>query len=280
MSALEEPYRSRAMPPGSTRYWSWLFAARSARAPLLGLYALTAEWHALTDPDVELAVAQVKLAWWREELDRLIAGSPLHPITRYLAALPEAAAANFKPLGRSVEAAAAQVAGAPLERAAELQAHANALLGVPLYLASLLGALDCDRLALESCANALASAQYLSRAVRDYRRQARSGRIPFAIDDLLAAGIENDDLVAAAAPPRLQGYLGAQRRAATAYFSDADAALPPTDRPALRHLPVLAALGKRRLTRPERGTGAGADFRLADLYNAWITARRATRRQR
>ena len=44
---LEEPYRSRAVPPGSARYWSWLFAARESREPLLGIYALLAEWRAL-----------------------------------------------------------------------------------------------------------------------------------------------------------------------------------------------------------------------------------------
>jgi hypothetical protein len=41
----------------------------------------------------------------------------------------------------------------------------------------------------------------------------------------------------------------------------------------LRHLAVLATLGARHLH--GRKHRAGADFRLADLYNAWSTARRA-----
>ena len=89
---LEEPYRTRAVPPGSARYWSWLFAARESREPLLGIYALLAEWRALMDPDTETAVAQLKLAWWQEEMQRLTAGAPVHPVSRYLAALPRAGA--------------------------------------------------------------------------------------------------------------------------------------------------------------------------------------------
>ena len=63
------------MPPGSARYWSWLFAARESREPLLGIYALLAEWRALMDPGTETAVAQLKLAWWQEEMQRLTAGA-------------------------------------------------------------------------------------------------------------------------------------------------------------------------------------------------------------
>jgi len=54
-------------------------------------------------------------------------------------------------------------------------------------------------------------------------------------------------------------------------------ALAPEQRPPLRHLLVLAALGAKHSSDGERRSGnpSGADFRLADLYNAWNAARRA-----
>jgi 15-cis-phytoene synthase len=270
LSAFDESYRSRAVPAGSARYWSWLFAARPARGPLLGMYALVAEWRALTDPAIELGVAQMKLAWWREELMRLSHGAPLHPITRYVAALPGGAAADFTPLERCIEAAAAQVAGVPIERAAELAAHADALYGAPLLIAGLLSAAPTDRVALDSCLAALSVGEYLAKAILHYGREARAGRMVFAIDDLLAAGIDNDDLIADEPSPRLQTYLDSLRAQAAGHFAGAAQALAPADRPPLRHLSVLAALGGRHLARR-----VGADFRLADLYNAWTAARRA-----
>jgi phytoene synthase len=261
------------VPPGTTRYWSWLFAAPEAREPLLGIYALMAEWRALMDPGTEVSVAQIKLVWWREEMDRMAAGSPRHPITCHLSDMPCAAGVDFSPLSRSIEAAAAQVAGVPLERGIELESHADALFGSPLVVAALLGGARADPSALRACVAALAAAQYLARAIADYGAEARAGRIPFAVDDLLAAEIENDDLVAADPPARLRTYLNHLRQRAAAYFSNAAAALAPDERRQLRHLLVLATLGAKHLN--DGGRRAGADFRLADLYNAWSAARRA-----
>lgn len=272
LRSLEEPYRSRALRAGTTRYWSWLFAARDARHPLLGIYALMAEWRALTDPATEVDVAHIKLNWWHDEIRRLAAGSPLHPISRYLAQLPRAEMIDFAQLEATIDAAAAQAAGVPLERAADLEPHAGALYGIPLRVAARL-ACDHGDGAPGGCIDALAAAEYLARAIADYAREARSGRVPFAVDELLAAGIDNDDLTAADPPRRLATYLDGLRRKAAAHYSAAAAALPRGERPRYRHLMVLATLGVKRLT--ERTSPSHADFRLSDLYNAWNAARRA-----
>jgi len=275
---LEEPYRSRAVPPGTVRYWSWLFSARECREPLLGIYALLAEWRALMDPGTEAKVAQLKLAWWQDEIGRLSAGSPVHPISRYLAALPRAGVADFAPLARAVDAALMQVAGAPLERGEELKTHSSALRGGPLLVAARLAgslAAEAEEASL-GCVSALAAGEYLAGAIADYRRAARFGRVAFPVDELLTARIEDADLSAADPPPHLQSYLGGLRRRAAQLFADAaDAtdALPRAERAQLRHLLVLAALGANHLN--SRRAPADADFRLHDLYLAWSTARRA-----
>ena len=242
------------------------------RAPLLGIYALQAEWRALMDPATPVEVAGSKLPWWRDEVRRMAAGTPLHPITRYLSELPNVPNVSLGILEGAVEATAAQVAGVPLERAGELAHHANALYGTPLLVAVQL-AHPGDAGPARACIEALAAAEYLARAIADYVRDARAGRVPFPVDELLAAGIENDALVADRAPPRLQAYLDAQRRRAAEYFSAAPRALLAAERPALRHLAVLAALGAAHLH--GRRNPSSADFRLADLYNAWNAARRA-----
>ncbi len=270
---LEEPYRSRAVPPGSARYWSWLFAARASREPLLGIYALLAEWRALMDPGTEAAVAGAKLAWWQEEMQRLSAGKPAHPVSQYLAALPRAGATDFAPLIGAVQAAAKHVAGAPLERGVELEAHSGALRGRPLLVAAQLAAEGADD-TLQSGRSiaALAAAEYLAGAVAGYRREALAGRVALPVDELLAAGIEDTDLAAAEPPPHLQSYLEGLRGRAAQFFADAAAELPATQRAQWRHLLILAALGSKNLNRPD---GPAADVRLGDLYLAWITARRA-----
>jgi phytoene synthase len=275
--SLDPAFVARAIPSGSARHWSYLFAAPLVRGPLLGVYALLAEWLALLDPATERTVAQIKLAWWREEMARLTAGKPVHPISRHLASQPGAAAAHFAVLTEAVEAAMIELGGVPLELALRLEPHSTALFAGPLRVASLLGGLQPDpadpgRQALERCTQALAMAQYLARALRDYRRDAGTGRVPFAVDELLRAGVENSDLLMPQAPPRLQVYLDRLHRQADTCYTDAARLVPDAARTRLRHLLVLAALGRRHLHAQGRGSAFTA---LKDMLLAWQTARRA-----
>jgi 15-cis-phytoene synthase len=262
----------RAIPTGTARYWSWLFAAAEARAPLLGVYALGAEWRALLDPATEAGVAHLKLAWWQEEMRRLAAGTPVHPISAYLAALPRAGAADFLPLLAAVNAAAAEAGGVPLEHGADLERHAQALWGDPLALVSRLAGEVADDAGLRRCTRALAAGRYLAKALRGYRREARAGRVPFAVDELLSAGVGNEDLAADPPPAHLQDYLNALRVRAAGYFDAAAQALPRAERGRNRHLLILAALG---LTHLHGGTPPHGWRRLQDMLLAWRTARRA-----
>jgi 15-cis-phytoene synthase len=216
-------------------------------------------------------VAHLKLAWWRDEMRRLAAGSAVHPISGYLAGLPRAASADFAPLLTAIDAAAAQVGGVPLERGADLERQSQAW-GGALALASMLTADVPDETALRNCTAALAAAGYLSRAIHGYRREARIGRVPFAIDELMAAGIDNDDLAADPPPAHLRSYLDALRGRAAQYFETAAQALPRAERSRQRHLLVLAALGLAHLNGRAAPLGRR---RLKDMLLAWTTARRA-----
>jgi len=270
LTPLDATFVARAIPTGSARHLSYLFAPPLVRAPLLGVYALLAEWQALLDPATERSVAQIKLAWWHEEMSRLAVGSAVHPVSRYLASQPGAVGAHFMILTEAVEAALLESSGVPLELGTQLEPHSTALLAGPLRVASLMG--GGQSVGLDRCAQTLAVAQYLARALRQYRREAGCGRVPFAVDELLQAGVENADLLAPQAPPRLQAYLDSLRRKADDCYASAAQDVPRAARAGLRHLLVLAALGRRQLRGPD---GNSAFAALKDMLLAWTTARRA-----
>ncbi len=269
---LDASYRAHAIPLGSTRFWSWQFAHPGARAPLLGIYALLAEWSALMDPATEYSAACAKLSWWQDEVRRMAAGKPVHPIGTYLASLPGAAAVDFGSLSLTIDAAVEEVSGAPLERSSDLEPHAQALRGNPLILASRLAGAR-DEPALAECTRALAVAEYLARSLADYRREARFGRVPFVVEELTANGIDNTDLSSENSPARLDQFLRPLRERALLKFDAAARALPASERAAQRHLLVLAALGRRRL---QQNASARQPRGLQDMLLAWSTARRAT----
>jgi 15-cis-phytoene synthase len=269
---LDSSYRARAIPLGSVRYWSWLFASAAARPPLLGIFALLAEWQALTDPGTEASAGRMKLAWWQEEIYRLITGAPVHPIAVYLASLPRAGTADFAPLALAVQASVAECSGVPLERGAELEAHAGALRALPLKVASSLASADADADGLQSCLRSLAVADYLARITRDYRREARLGRVLFPVDELLAAGVDNADLCADSPPENLASYLQQLRARAARRYESAAQTLPEECRSQHRHLLVSAALGLRHLN---QRTATLEYPRMQDMLLAWLTARRA-----
>lgn len=272
LKTLDATYRARAVPLGSARYWSWLFAASPARAPLLGVYALLAEWNALTDPATEASASRIKLAWWQQEIQRLIDRAPVHPICRYLAALPRAGEVDFSPLSLGIDASLAEVSGVPLEASADLEPHAWALRAAPLGLVSRLASDGLDEIGLRDCLRPLAVADHLARSARDYRRQARHGRVPFAVEELLAAGLENADLCADRPPPKLEVYLQQLRARASHSYEAAALALPAACRSRQRHLLVLAALGLKHVQRHASGLESA---RAQDMLLAWSTARRA-----
>jgi phytoene/squalene synthetase len=241
------------------------------RPPLLGIFALLAEWRALTDPASEPDAARIKMGWWQEETRRLVAGVPIHPITTYLLAQPRASAVDLSPLVRSVDAAAAEMNGVPLEHAADLLPHTQALEAEPLAVASRLSGGRCDEVALRQCTEALAMAEYLARSLTGYRREARFGRVPFAVDELLTLNIDNVDLSNELPPDHLKDYLQQLRLRAMRHYESAAQSLPAPQRGLQRHLLVLAALGRRHL---DRNLEARARS-LKDLLLAWRTARRA-----
>ncbi len=81
---------AQAAPAGSSLYYALRFAPSDRRPALAALFALQAEVEGVASRSGEPAVSRQRLLWWREELGRLPAGTPSHPVTQVLrAALPD-----------------------------------------------------------------------------------------------------------------------------------------------------------------------------------------------
>lgn len=90
---LDSTLLNRAVPPGSMRYYAWLYTPEIPRDVIAALFLIENELHDTARAPHE--VAHIRLQWWREEIDRLIAGKAQHPATRVLQAASHARVGRF-----------------------------------------------------------------------------------------------------------------------------------------------------------------------------------------
>jgi phytoene synthase len=113
--------RPAAPPAGSTRWYAWLFTPQRARDTTALLFALESEWRSTVARPIDHGVAHLKLHWWREEIQRLAAGEPRHPLTQALATAAPHAGDLCDPLADFLTSVELELAEITLDDEAQLE---------------------------------------------------------------------------------------------------------------------------------------------------------------
>jgi phytoene synthase len=264
-----------ATPPGSSAYYSLRFAPADLRDDLAALHGWRHQLRGILDQVSDPGVATAKLAWWREELQRIFAGAPTHPLGQRLAPLTARLGANPKPfldLAWSTEAVLTHHWPKDL---AELRACAGqdlgALFELVLRLQSPGGAVDPTQVARVRSLGAYGSLVYQIRDSGWLLRRYGLGFIP--ADRLRSLGLGPGDLGQAKGRHQVPRLLGEIATEARHIRGDADdlTGLPVTVRIRVRLLDLLLAeldgLGFDLL---ERRVGLTP---LRKLWHAWRESR-------
>ena len=86
----EDYCQEKAAASGSSFYYSFLFLPAHRRRAITALYAFCREVDDVVDECSDPHLAATKLAWWRQEVARIYAGTPEHPVGQALQkVLPE-----------------------------------------------------------------------------------------------------------------------------------------------------------------------------------------------
>jgi phytoene synthase len=164
--------RDKAAPDGSANYYGVLFQPPSRRRALLALLALEQELREVVEACSEHAVAQHKLAFWQQEVGRMLAGAPAHPVARALAQhAPEALDANL--LHALIDGVGNRLAHRQVRDEDEQEASCAATAGIVARLMACVLAPD-DRAAT----NALQGAATAAERIRLLRFPRRAGLPP------------------------------------------------------------------------------------------------------
>ncbi len=189
------------------------------------------------------------LARWRDELRRVYAGAPSHPIGVALAdavrrfALPER---HFADLIRGVEM---DLTRRRYRTVDELEEYC--------YLVASTVGLLCIEIfgrrhpSAEDYARDLGVAFQLTNILRDVREDAARGRLYLPLEDLARFGCEEEELLAGRYSARVGALMAFECGRARAYYLRARCALAPEDRRALAAAEAMRLIYERLLCRIE-----------------------------
>ena len=266
--------QQQATKSGSSFYYSFLFLEPQRRQAIIALYAFCREVDDVVDECADPALAAIKLAWWRQEIDALYGGRPSHPVTQALAiALP-----RF-PLAR--EQLLEIVAGMEMDLLQNRYADFPALQLYCYRVASVVGLAAASifgysQQATRDYAEALGLAFQLTNIIRDVGEDAQRGRIYLPLDELQRYGVDPADILQRRYSDDFRRLMEFQIERALARYDSAMAQLPAEDRRAQRAGLVMAAIYRRLLENIRRDGCRVLDRRaalspLTKLWLAWRT---------
>ena len=269
----DEYCQQKAAASGSSFYYSFLFLPPERRRAITALYAYCREVDDVVDEMQDPAVARAKLAWWADEIGRLYAGDPQHPVARALA--PHLAVFGIRrdSLLLVLEGMAMDLQRNRYLDYATLARYCHNVAGVVGELsAGIFGASD-ER--TYEYARKLGLALQLTNIIRDVGEDARRGRVYLPLDELQRHGVRVDDLLAGR---YVDGYLPlmrSQAQRARDVYAEALASLPSADRRAQRPGLIMGAIYATLLDEIEREGFRVLHQRVAltPLRKLWIAWR-------
>ncbi|EFK95456.1 phytoene synthase [sediment metagenome] len=278
MQATMNPHdycQAKAAASGSSFYYSFRFLPPDRRRAIVAFYAFCREVDDIVDECHDLNLARTKLAWWRDEIARLYAGNPGHPVTQALTEaitpfhLPQDA---FEQIIDGMEMDLNQPVRYPDFKSLRLYCHRVA--GVVGEVAASIFGIS-DRATLKY-ANKLGLAFQLTNIIRDVGEDARRGRIYLPEDELAQFGISISDLLQTRMSDNFRRMMEFQTQRALQTYDEALALLPAADRKAQRPGLIMAAIYRTLLEEIRADGFQVLDRRtsltpLRKLWLAWRT---------
>ena len=236
----DEYCQQKAAASGSSFYYSFLFLPPQRRRAITALYAYCREVDDVVDECDDAQIAATKLAWWRQELDCLYAGTPEHPVTRAL--LPMLGEFNL-PQELLLEI----IDGMEMDLQQTRYADFTALSLYCYRVASVVGLLAAEIFGYtdrktQKYAHDLGMAFQLTNIIRDVGEDARRGRIYLPQDELQRFNVTEADILNSRHSDAFARLMTFQIERAEYYYSQAMSELPAADRKTQLPGLVMAAI--------------------------------------
>ena len=271
---LDTSLVARAVPPGSMRYYAWLFTPQTQRDVIAALFLIETELRDTARAPHE--VAHLRLQWWREEIDRLISGKAQHPATLVLQAAAQPCV-DFKLLHEATHSAAQELANVTYETDTELRQYLHCGQGSLMQLGSQY-LCETPTKSLLDAATQLGAFVRQVEIMRDLRQDFHLGRLYLPLATLDAHSIEYETIQTNEWSQTFVQLLKSCCKQHLAGYETLKQSLLSSERIALRPLLVLSELHAQALevisTDPVTHTQRRVELSpLRKLWTAWRAAR-------
>jgi len=266
----EQYCQSKAAASGSSFYYSFLFLPPPQRRAITALYAFCREVDDVVDEISDPGVARSTLGWWAEELERVYAGEPRHPVGQALAPVVREFSLERALLSEIIQGMHMDLDYNRYPDFATLEVYCERVAGkVGLLSARIFGYTDARTL---DFARTLGLAFQLTNIIRDVGEDVRRNRVYLPLDEIQRFGLSVDDLILLHQDARFARLMQFQIERARAHYERALALLPSADRKAQRPGLVMAAIYRTLLDEIEAGGGKVLHERtaLTPLRKLWI----------
>jgi phytoene synthase len=246
----DEYCQQKAAQSGSSFYYSFLFLPLNRRRAITALYAFCREVDDVVDECQDPQIAATKLAWWRQELAKLYAGEPEHPVTRAL--LPVLAEFNLpqEQLLEIIDGMAMDLQQTRYLDFKALSLYCYRVAGVVGLLAAEI--FGYQERKTQKYAHDLGMAFQLTNIIRDIGEDARRGRVYLPVDELKRFDVSVADILNARHSDNFRCLMEFQIERAEHYYEQAMSELPAADRKAQRPGLVMAGIYRTLLDEIKR----------------------------
>jgi phytoene synthase len=257
---------------GSNFYLGFLFLPRPKREALGAVYSFCRCVDDIVDSGAcgkEEAARQ--LDFWREEVERLYAGSPTHAVSRRLLPFVEAYRLPKEGFSELVRGVRMDLEKARYETFEELEPYLFGVAGaVGLLCVEVFGYRSTPAADVRAYALSMGNAFQLTNIMRDVGADLERGRIYLPAKDMAEAGYSPAEFMRREHSPAFERLMRREYERAKTFYRRARNLLHPEDRPAMTAAEVMAQIYEE-LLESMRGEGFRVFFRRVRVP-AWRKA--------
>lgn len=279
----EEYCQNKAAQSGSSFYYSFRFLPQPKRDAIIALYAYCREVDDVVDECKDVDVAKKKLDWWRDEVEKLFAGNPTHPVTKAL--LP-----HLEHFNLAKEYFLEILDGMGMDLEYDVYPTIKELSLYCYRVASVVGMLSIEIFGYkdrqtQKYAYELGMALQLTNIIRDVREDAMRGRIYLPQEDLKRFDVDMDELVQGTHSDKIVQLLRFEAERAREHYKKAFELLPEVDRFNQRSGLIMGEIYLALLNEIEADGFKVLQHRvkltpIRKLWLAWTAARREKQRHK